>query len=74
MGFISTKWRANLWPGELKQAKPRWFISSFQRTLKWPVLGLPKSYSIFNKTVSFLVEFCVLGVGHSCRLVAGRPP
>ena len=26
-------------------------------------VALPKSYSIFNKTVSFLVKFCVLGVG-----------
>ena len=49
-------------------------MSNFHTTLKCPVLGLPKSYSIFNKTVSFLVEFCVLEVGHSCRLVAGRPP
>ena len=43
-----------------------WFISNFQKTLKRLVLALPKSYSIFNKTVSFLVKFCALGVGHSC--------
>ena len=51
-----------------------WFISNFHRTKKWPVLGLLKSYSTFNKTVSLLVEFCVRLVGHSCRLVAGGPP
>ena len=43
-----------------------WFISNFQKTLKWLVLALPKSYSIFNKTVRCTKEFCVLGVGHSC--------
>ena len=40
------------------------FIRNFPKTFKWLVLAnlaLPKSYSTLNKTVSFLVEFCVLG-------------
>ena len=40
-----------------RTSRTAWFISNFHRTLKCPVLGLLKTYSIFNKTVSLLVAF-----------------
>ena len=36
-----------------------WFMSNFQKSLKWLVLALPKSYSIFNKTVRCTEEFSI---------------
>ena len=42
---------------ERGQVETGWFIDNFHRTLKCPVLGLLKTYSIFNKTVSLLVAF-----------------
>ena len=43
-----------------------WFISNFRTTLKWLVLALPKSYSIFNKTVRCTEEFYIRNLGQSC--------
>ena len=43
-----------------------WFIRNFQKTLKWPVLALPKSYSIFKKTVRCPEEFYIRNLGPSC--------
>ena len=43
-----------------------WFLSNFQKTLKWLVLALPKSYSIFNKTVWCTEEFRIRNLGQSC--------
>ena len=49
MGFISTKWRANLWPGELKQAKTRWFISNSQKNIKVPRSSPPEELQYFQQ-------------------------
>ena len=48
---------ASVDPLEPRRAKTAWFISNFHRTKKCPVLGLLKTYSIFNKTVSLLEAF-----------------
>ena len=49
-----------------KSSDPAWFISNFQKTLKCLVLALPKSYSIFNKTVRCTEEFSIRNLGQSC--------
>ena len=44
----------------------RFLESNSQKTLKWLILALPKSYSIFTKTVRCTKEFSIRNLGQSC--------